>query len=95
MIQETSRNKDSKAQEHDQGIRVGRGWCSSRRVRGGGWVTMSSHDVEISIAGVVTKMVCAPTPTSFLFFFLVFFFISCALFYSSSRYKDYVQRELW
>ena len=27
--------------------------------------------------------------------FFFFFFTSCALFYSSSRYKDYVQRELW
>ena len=36
VIRETPRNQDVKAQEHDQGIRVESGWCSSLRVRGGG-----------------------------------------------------------
>jgi len=49
---------------------------------------MHSHGVEISIAGCVREMVCDPNPMAF---FLLFFF-SCALFYSSSRDKDYVQR---
>ena len=64
MNRETPRNKDIEAQEHDQGIRERSGWCSSRRVlgsslrvRGGGWVTMNSLAVEISIAGGVRKMV--------------------------------------
>jgi len=32
------------------------------------------------------------TQISCLLFFFISFFFSCALFYSSSRYKDYVQR---
>ena len=60
MIRETLRNQDVKAREHDQRVRVESGWFSSLRVRGGGgWVMMNSHGVEISIAGVVRKMVCA------------------------------------
>ena len=43
---------------------------SSLRVQGGGWVTMNSHGVEISIAGGVRKMVPDPTPKRFFFFFL-------------------------
>ena len=58
------------------GAAHGECWCSSMRVRGGGWVTMNSHGVEISIAGGVRKMVRVPTPTHFLFFlyhaFIVF-----------------------
>ena len=59
-------------------------------------LTMNSHAVEISIAGYVREMVRDPNLmpffSFFLFFFFSFFFVSCALFYSSSRYKDYVQR---
>ena len=69
MNRETRRNKDGKAQEHDQGIRERSGWCSSRRVRGGGWATMISNGVEISIAGGVRKMVRSPTSKRFFFFF--------------------------
>ena len=79
MNRETPRNKDVKAQEHDQGIRERSGWCSSRRVpgsslrvRGGGWVTMNSHGVEISIAGGVVEMVRDPTPWRFFFFFFLY-----------------------
>ena len=61
MIRETPRNKDVKAQEHNQGIRVGSRWCSSLRVWGGGWVTMNSHGVEISIAGDVGEIVRVTT----------------------------------
>ena len=79
MNRETPRNKDDKAQEHDQGIRARSGWCSSRRVlvqlteSAGWWMgDVDSHGVEISIAGGVRKMVRAgPTPKRF------FFFISC------------------
>jgi len=52
---------------------------------------MNSHGVEVSIAGGVEEIVCVPNPMPFFSFFS-FFFFSCALFYSSSRYKDYVQR---
>ena len=51
-----------------------------------------SHGVEISIAGGVGEMARDPTPRRFFF---SFFFISCTLFYISSRYKDYRQSELW
>ena len=52
---ETPRNKDIKAQEHDQGIRERGGWRSSRRerrgsslrVRGCVWLTKIAHGVEI------------------------------------------------
>ena len=66
MNRETPRNKDVKAQEHDQGIRERSGWCSSRRVlvqlteSAGWWIgDDDSHGVEISIAGGVRKMVRA------------------------------------
>ena len=69
MNRETPRNKDVKAQEHDQGIRERSGWCSSRRVlvqlaESAGWRMGDddSHGVEISIAGGVRKMVRGPTP---------------------------------
>ena len=39
---------------------------------GGGWVTMNSNGVEISIAGGLRKMVRDPTPKQFFFFFLFF-----------------------
>ena len=82
MDRETSRSKDDEAQGHDQGIRERCGWCSSRRVRrgsslrvlGGGWVKMNSHDVEISIAGGVRKLVHGRLPGCFFFFFFLFFF---------------------
>ena len=48
---------------------------------------MNSHGVEIGIAGCVGVMVRDPHPVP-SFFCSFFFFISCALFYSSSRYKD-------
>ena len=38
-------------------VKAGGGGCSSLRVLGGGWVTMKTHGVEISIAGGVRKMV--------------------------------------
>ena len=64
MNRETRRNKDDKAQEHDQGIRKRSGWCSSLRVlvqlteSAGWWLgDDDSHGVEISIAGGVRKMV--------------------------------------
>jgi len=47
-------------------------------------LTMNSHGVEISIAGCVVGMVRDPNLVPFFFLF----FFSCALFYSSSRYKD-------
>jgi len=56
---------------------------------------VNSHGVEISIAGCVREMVHDPNPMpffTFFLFFLFFFFFWCAFFYSSSRYKDYVQR---
>jgi len=49
-------------------------------------LTMNTHGVEFSIAGGVD-----PNPMPF-FCSSFFFLFSCALFYSSSRYKDYVQR---
>ena len=53
---------------------------------------MNSHGVEISIAGCVREMVRDPNPkSSFSFFFFIFFF-SCALYYSTTGNKDYVQR---
>ena len=69
MNRETPRNKDDKAQEHDQGIRERSGWCSSRRVlvqlteSAGWWMgDDDSHGDEISIAGGVVEMVRDPTP---------------------------------
>ena len=40
-------------------VKAGGGGCSSLGVLGGGWVTMKSHGVEISIAGGVVEMVRA------------------------------------
>jgi len=56
-------------------------------------LTMNTHGVEFSIAGCVEGLVRGPNPLPFFsfFFFSLFFFVSCALFYSSSWYKDYVQ----
>ena len=84
MNKEAPRNKDDRAQEHDQGIRERSGWCSSRRVlvqlteRAGWWIgDDDSHGVEISIAGGVRKMVRAQiiSVSFFLFFFSFFFFL--------------------
>jgi len=74
-----------------EGEGAAHGECGCSSVRVGWWwmLTMNSHGVEISIAGCVEEMVRDPNPMSFFFFFFLF---SCALFYSSSRYKDYVQR---
>ena len=76
MNRQTPRKKDDKAQEHDQGIRVRSGWCSSRRVlvqltaSAGWWMgDDDSHGVEISIAGGVREMVRVPTSMRFFFFF--------------------------
>ena len=43
-------------------VKAGGAGCSSLSVLGGGWVTIKSHGVEISIAGGVRKMVRDPTP---------------------------------
>jgi len=56
-------------------------------------LTMNTHGVELSIAGGVEEIVRDPNLLSFFSFFHFFiFFFSCALFYSSSRNKDYLQR---
>jgi len=52
-------------------------------------MTINSHGVEFTMAGCVVEIVCGP---NLMTFFFPFFFFSCALFHSSSRYKDYVQR---
>ena len=87
MNRETPRNKDGKAQEHDQGIRERSGWCSSRRVlvqlteSVGWWMgDVDSHGVEIAIAGGVRKMVHAQLLAGFFFFFYIM--------YSLLRYKN-------
>ena len=81
MKGETPRNKEGKAQEHDQGIRERSGWCSSWRVlvqltksAGCVWSTMISHGVEISIAGGIVEMVRGPLswPVFILFYFIFF-----------------------
>ena len=63
--QTTPGNKDTKAQEHDKGSKVGGGGaahgecqCSSLRVRGWWIITINSHGIGISIAGGVEEMVC-------------------------------------
>ena len=67
------------------GAAHGESGCSSRSVRVWWMLTMNSHGVEISIAGCVEEMVPDPNP---IHFFSFCFLVSCALFYSSSRYKD-------
>ena len=107
MNRETPRNKDGKAQEHDQGIRERSGWCSSRRVlvqlteSEGWWMgDDDSHGVEISIAGGVRKMVRHPTPRPF-FFFSFFFFFSVLILCTaeakgrSDRYKNHINLTVW
>ena len=42
-----------------------------------GLPTMTSHGVEISIAGGVGEKVRDPTPRRFFIFFIFFIFISC------------------
>ena len=61
------------------GAAHGECWCSSLRVRGGGWVTMNSPGVQISIAEGVREIVRDPTPRRF-FFFLFYFYIMYSLF---------------
>jgi len=63
----TPRNKDARAQGHDEGSKAGGGCaahgecgCSSLRVRGWWMLTMNSHGVEISIARCVEEMVRDP-----------------------------------
>jgi len=68
---ETPRNKDAKAQDHEQGDGKRRG-CSSPRVLGWLVVTMNLHSVEISIAGGVEEMVLEPNPKPFVLFFSFF-----------------------
>ena len=41
-------------------------------MRGGGWVTMISHSVEILIAGGVGEMVRDPKSCLFFFFFYIY-----------------------
>jgi len=78
----------SEVRREEEGAAHGECGCSSLRVR---WwmLTMNSHGVEISIAGCVEEMVRDPNPIPF---FLSFFFLSCALYYSTTGNKDYVQR---
>jgi len=84
-------------QEDQKGIRGERGGDSvtllgKRAIRRGerGWrSTMNSHGVEFSIAGGVEEIVRDPNPMPF---FLFFFFLSCAWYYSTAGNKDYVQR---
>ena len=68
---ETRRNKDVKAQEHDQGIR-GEEWKVELSDRGG-WLMGDddSHGVESSIAGGVGEMVRAQLQGGFFFFFSI------------------------
>ena len=82
MNRETLKNKDDKAQEHDQGIRERSGWCSSRRVlvqltESTGWWRGDDEFswFEISIAGGVVEMVRGPTPRRF---FLLTIFVADA-----------------
>jgi len=85
-----------KQQEDEKGIRGERGAGSvtllgKRAIRKGerGWMlTMKTPGIEFSIARGVEEIVHNPNPMPFV----LFFFFSCALFYSSSRYRDYVQR---
>ena len=78
---ETPRYKYANAQEDDQEMRERSKWYnslsvlkgSSLRVLDGGWVTMISDGVDMSIARGLWKRVNDPTPTSlFLFLYHVF-----------------------
>ena len=51
------RNKGAEPKDMIREVKAGGGGSSSLRVLGGGWVTMNSHGVEISIAGGVEEMV--------------------------------------
>ena len=103
MNRETPRNKDGKAQEHDQGIRERSGWCSSRRVlvqlteSAGWWMgDDDSHGVEISIAGGVRKMVRNPTLERFFFFFLsVLILFTAEAEGRSERYTNHINLTVW
>jgi len=87
--QKTPENKYVKPQGPDEGSKVGgggsaHGKCRCRSLRVRGWrMTMDSDGVEISIAGGVEEIVCAPNPMLFLFFlffflfFFLHFFLSC------------------
>jgi len=51
-------------------------------------VRITSHGVEISMAGCVEEMVHVPNPKFFYFFYFLFM---CVV-YLSTRYKHYIQR---
>ena len=68
------RNKGARPKDMIREVKPGGGGCSSLRVQGGGWVTMNSPGVEISIAGGVDEMVRDPTPRRVFFFFFVMCF---------------------
>ena len=64
----------------EEGAAHGECECSSLRVRWWWMFTMTSHGVEISIAGCVAEMVHDPSSMSSFFNFLIFMFIFFIIF---------------
>ena len=94
---ETSRNQNTGAHDHQKGIRgeerrVQLTECAKGQLTESVGVVDIDDDFSWCLDFNRRRWRGDGSWPKFMPFFFLFFFISCALFYSSTRYKDYVQR---